>query len=317
MNHIIKKITLVLLLANITVWTDAKHIVVDSSFLADTCIYVDIDSAIIDCKIDSCKTKIQKRLPNAKYFIVGNHSGYVSDDGILINKERSAIILVPANMDFPSGKYVCKKNISELTDCAFYNVRNLKSIDMHNKVSSVGKAVFFKCSALSDVVFHKKMKYIGSNAFGLCIGLKQIKIKSVDTIALAAFNRCENLEDINIYGKVKLIDDMCFIDCQKLKRIILPKAEYGMYVFGYPDSKLEKLEYVCMLGNPTYAPRKYTNPQYFALFNYVSSSAILYVKKGYAGIYKDTDEYGWCSHWKQFKEIREYNVFSEKVFLRR
>ena len=69
-------------------------------------------------------------------------------------------------------------NIKKLGDKAFYNCKNLSSITMSKKLTSIGKAAFYKCTSLKKITINNKVNKIGTKAFYGCKKLKEITIRS-------------------------------------------------------------------------------------------------------------------------------------------
>ena len=82
--------------------------------------------------------------------------------------------------------------------CAFYQRKDIQSIEIPNCVNIIGDAAFYQCE-----------------------GLTTLKIpNSVTTISYTAFHACRNLVSVELGTGVKTIGDYAFANCHKLVEVI-------------------------------------------------------------------------------------------------
>jgi hypothetical protein len=157
---------------------------------------------------------------------------YYSEDGVLFNKERTALLRYPAGKE---GAYVVPDGVSEIAEDAFANCGKLTGITIPKGVTAIGEGAFYHCDGLSDVEIPLGVKSIGMYAFAECGGLKRVVLpNTLIEIEENTFARCESLTEITIPDGVEEIGTEAFSHCSGLKEITLPEsvASIGIYAFA-------------------------------------------------------------------------------------
>lgn len=115
---------------------------------------------------------------------------YSSDEnGVLFNKDKTELLLYPAGK--PRASYKIPENVTRIGESAFFECRNLTSVDIPDSVTSIGHSAFFGCKNLAIVDIPDGVTSIDIRAFFECIGLTTITIPaSVVHIGAEAFRAC-------------------------------------------------------------------------------------------------------------------------------
>ncbi len=182
-----------------------------------------------------------------------NNLYFSSNDGILFDKNQTALIICPqghqGNYDIPTSVKLIKKG-------AFFS-RLLNSINIPSSVNSIeNEAISFcnasvfvdvnnpKYSSKEGVLYNKDqtellfcpsskskftipvgVKTIGDGAFGGCGNLTSVTIpNSVTSIGNYAFNSCQGIENVEIPSSVTSIGESAFTFCYKLSSIKIPSS---------------------------------------------------------------------------------------------
>jgi hypothetical protein len=131
--------------------------------------------------------------------IDANNPYFSSVDGIVYNKEKTKLILIPprqTNVNLPNG-------ITSIGDKAFYGKGSLTSVTIPNSVASIGQQAFENCKSLTSVTIGSGVTTIGSRAFFRCEKLASITIPNrVTRIEDNIFNVCYNLTSITFQGTI-------------------------------------------------------------------------------------------------------------------
>jgi hypothetical protein len=153
------------------------------------------------------------------------------------------------------------KSVKIITPGAFYDCRNLVSIEMHDGVYLIDEGAFYLCSslkgiklsdvrfigahafnectALADVEFGVKMEIIGDSAFART-ALSNIKIPPKAWVGDYAFYRCKQLMEVDMsdYLEERKIGVSAFHDCRRLRRIVIPLKDnlLGNYMLSNCDN---------------------------------------------------------------------------------
>ena len=184
-----------------------------------------------------------------------NNKNYISDNGILFNKNKSELICYPAGKTDESYSipdsvtsivayafHRCEKltsitipsSITSISYRAFSECTGLKSITIPGSVTSIGSYAFSDCLNLTSITIPDSVTSIGNNAFCNCPSLTSITIPdSVTSIGNGAFDSCSGLTSITIPDSVTYISSNAFLDCTSLSSITIPDSvtSIGSYAF--------------------------------------------------------------------------------------
>ncbi len=162
-----------------------------------------------------------------------NNKKYLSDDGVLYNKEKTELI------DYPDGKpgeYIIPNTISTISDYEFSNCVNMTSIIVPDSIKSIGEYAFYFCDSLTSITIGAGVEMIDEDAFDYCDNLCTIIVdennanfSSVDGVLynkeiteIVHFPKGKAGEFV-IPNTVTSIDDE-FWSCEKLTAITIPDS---------------------------------------------------------------------------------------------
>ena len=102
-----------------------------------------------------------------------------------------------------------------ITDEAFKDCDELKSVTIPNSVTYIGNNAFYGCSSLTSVTIPNSVTSIGKTAFEYCSGLTSVTIpNSVISIGDNAFLWCYNMASVKVYSETPIpIDESIFQSC--------------------------------------------------------------------------------------------------------
>ena len=173
-----------------------------------------------------------------------NNKVFSSYDGVLYNKDKTALITCPCakqSLNVPNtvksinykALCYCQKltsvklpdGITSIGEFAFYECLNLTAIDLPASVKSIGNGAFHGCESLTSVTIPNSVTSIGKFQFWNCKSLTSITIpNSVTSIGLGAFENCESLTSVIIPNSVIRIGDSAFDQCKSLTSITIPNS---------------------------------------------------------------------------------------------
>ena len=117
---------------------------------------------------------------------------------------------------------VIPESVTNIAPYAFYEIKSIKSVTMHDKVSYIGEFAFYKCNSLSSVTNGNRVTSIGTYAFYYCTNLSSITIGNrVTTIGKDAFFNCDSLTSVIIPDSVTTIGDYAFNSCDSLTSVTI------------------------------------------------------------------------------------------------
>ncbi|MFZ2656415.1 MAG: leucine-rich repeat protein [Victivallales bacterium] len=159
---------------------------------------------------------------------------YCSVDGILFNKDKTALIQHPTGRGGSFG-YTVPDGVASIGSHAFAYCDGLASVTIPDGVASIGRNAFAYCDGLISVPIPASVTSIGEYAFAGCRSMSSINVdalnpsySSADGILfdknLTVLIRCPVTKtgSYTIPASVKTIANSSFFDCSKLTRIIIP-----------------------------------------------------------------------------------------------
>lgn len=161
-------------------------------------------------------------------------------------------------------------DVTETAPMAFRNFSVSKKVVFPQSIKKIGNSIFDGSNYLEVVILPNYLEDIPSGAFDCCSHLKEIDIPTnVKSIGKRAFGNC-GISSINIPASVTSIGEYAFTSCSNLSTIT------SMIMEPFPISS--------------------------NVFNYISSSATLYVPWGTKAKYKATEG------WNSIENIEEINL---------
>ncbi len=123
---------------------------------------------------------------------------YTDEDGILFNKDKTAIIQYPP---LKSGdRYTIPDSVTAIGDGAFSTCDSLTSITIPDGVTSIGDWAFYSCDGFTSITIPNSVDAIGDYMFYYCKSLTKVTIPdSVTAIGYRAFHYCDSLNTV-YYG---------------------------------------------------------------------------------------------------------------------
>ena len=185
--------------------------------------------------------------------VATGNQNYVSVNGVLHNKDKTAIICYPAGKK--DKNYKILDGVTWIGGGAFSGCTSLTSITIPDRVTSIGNDAFYGCTSLTSITIPNGVTSIGSSAFEGCTSLKSITIPDgVTEIGNSAFSGCSSLTSITIPNSVTSIGDRAFSGCTSLTSITIPNSvtRIGNYAFGYyydnGYKKMDNFKVYCYSG---------------------------------------------------------------------
>ena len=172
-----------------------------------------------------------------------NNPCYSSKDGVLFNKEKTAIILYPAGK---MGEYTIPDSVKEIGNDTFRDCTGLTSIDIPAGVTEIGHSAFSDCTGLKNITIPDSVTKIGNHAFSGCTRLTGIDVDESNphysSINGGLFNKekteiisypAGKMGEYTIPDSVKEIGNDTFRDCTGLTSVTIPAdvTEIGRSAF--------------------------------------------------------------------------------------
>ena len=162
-----------------------------------------------------------------------NNVSYLTDNGVLFNKDRTELVL------YPSGKtdisYSIPHDVIIIGNNAFDSCDSLVNIIIPDSVTSIGAWSFEDCTSLENITIPDSVTSIGSGAFRNCTSLENVVIgECVTNIDNWTFAGCTSLVEIKIPDSATSIGNHAFSRCSSLQSVIIGNGvtSIGDYAFS-------------------------------------------------------------------------------------
>lgn len=127
------------------------------------------------------------------------NQAFYSSDGILYNKEKTALVLYPGGREDDS--FVVPSNVTQIGDFAFNHCGSLASVVLPEKLVSIGKYAFLYCESLASVTsLPETLTSIGTGAFSSCRALTSLTILSKSCVIYDEEDTAITSNTATIYG---------------------------------------------------------------------------------------------------------------------
>lgn len=170
----------------------------------------------------------------------GNNPNYSSDNGVLFNKTKTALVQYPRGR---TGIYEIPLGVTNIGECAFTDCSKLTEVTIPAGVTIIGKGAFDACSGLTKVIMPSSVNNIGMYAFRNCYGITSVTIPaSVKTVANRLFSGCNNLVRADFLGDAPSgMDSTVFGSCAASFKVYYLAGKTGFTSptwNGYPSAVL-------------------------------------------------------------------------------
>jgi hypothetical protein len=111
------------------------------------------------------------------------NSTYASVDGVLYNKNKTALIICPGGR---TGAFTTiPTSVTSIGDFSFQNCESLTSVTIPTSVTTIGQQAFEDCTSLTSITIPNSVTTIGERAFYSCSKLTSVRFERADTTIAA------------------------------------------------------------------------------------------------------------------------------------
>lgn len=149
--------------------------------------------------------------------------GYVFDLTSILEPTGASKTIVD-NGSFMGENFTTKEETTKITNSAYKDRDELKSLVCNDKLCVIGKDAFKGCRNLTSVKFTNNVVYIGPEAFSGC-NLSYLDVPgSIDIVQRGCFRDNEHLMELKLNNGLQGIDEYAFTGCSSLLELDLPET---------------------------------------------------------------------------------------------
>lgn len=172
-----------------------------------------------------------KSMPYITLTFSDSNPYYTAEDGVVYNKDKTAIIYVPTTV---SGVFTIPDTVKSIDTNAFKDCVNITEIIFGKGLEIIGDDVFAGCTGLKILTISGNVKVIGDRAFADCTGIETLIIgNKVTSIGDHAFSGCTAIKDVTVPDSVTTLGDHVFDGCMGITKVTFGKGltNIGNYAF--------------------------------------------------------------------------------------
>ena len=188
---------------------------IDSSVFYDTA----IKELQVGKGVSSLKETLYGQGALEKIEVEEGNESYISEDGVLYNKEKTTLIRYPQSKS-DQTEYKVPDDVKIIGENAFRENKTITKVELPKSVQNIKDNAFIYCSGLEEIKLSEGLETIGNYAFAYCNGIEQIKLPdNVKSIGESVFYYCDNLTEISLGKNLKTIGYWAFRGCKNLVKI--------------------------------------------------------------------------------------------------
>ena len=163
---------------------------------------------------------------------IDNQSDFITlKVGVLYSKDMNRLIFCWQEKEY----FSVPQSVKVIEPFAFCLQKNLRNIELHNNIVSIGNAAFMGCEALEHIAIPRSVMEIESDTFDGCISLKSVELHDeITQIGKHAFRHCDVLQKIVLPRNLKYLNS--FECCYSLHEIDIPSSVKEIDGFMFCDN---------------------------------------------------------------------------------
>ena len=190
--------------------------------------------------------------------VVEDNPYFYSEDGILFNKSKTALIRYPE--DSLRKEYIIPDSVTTLATCAFYGCDNIENIIMPNTILKIEENAIESCDNLKSIEIPESVTDIAqglNNAsnFSYCESLTDINVSKnnknysseegilfdKNKTKLLKFPSNKNISNYKIPDSVTIIAEHAFENCKNIDSVIIPDSVINIGFSCFYQSSLKSI----------------------------------------------------------------------------
>lgn len=168
---------------------------------------------------------------------------YVSENGVLFNKDKTTLIKYPAQKNERS--YFLPNSVKMIESYAFSGCSWIDTVMLPDSLKTIGEGAFSGCAQLDYIIIPDSVTHISPTAFYDCLDLRTVTIPAdLTELSYGLFQNCKELREVRIPIGVKFIDFSVFDGCNESLRILYEGSESDWQAIDSDNAGLIAAEFL-------------------------------------------------------------------------
>ena len=164
-----------------------------------------------------------------------DNAAYSDSDGVLMNKDKTALILFPKSRQ---GEFTIPDSVTSIGETTFENCTGLTKVVIGDNVKTIGNYAFRNCTGLTEVVLGNELTSIGNEVFSGCKALKTVTFgSSLESIGSYAFSGCTSLESADFPASLRSIGNNAFAGDTALASVSFSEGLQSIGSYSFSNCK--------------------------------------------------------------------------------
>ena len=195
----------------------------------------EIPVSIKDVAVTKIKTGCFEECSTLESITVAEgNENFQSEDGVLYNKDKTVLLVVPAAK---SGTLQIAASTKEIQDRAAINCKQITELETPLGLRKIGNRSFYRCSSLKEVILPDLLESLGAYAFADCTSLERFVLSEVLTeLPAGILQNAAALKELTVPESIKVIRGAAMSYCSSLSRIYFEGDAPQIYGGAIPKS---------------------------------------------------------------------------------
>ena len=195
----------------------------------------EIPVSIKDVAVTKIKTGCFEECSTLESITVAEgNENFQSEDGVLYNKDKTVLLVVPAAK---SGTLQIAASTKEIQDRAAINCKQITELEIPLGLRKIGNRSFYRCSSLKEVILPDLLESLGAYAFADCTSLERFVLSEVLTeLPAGILQNAAALKELTVPESIKVIRGAAMSYCSSLSRIYFEGDAPQIYGGAIPKS---------------------------------------------------------------------------------
>lgn len=235
-----------------------------------------VKELVLPRELECINGKYLEKFSTLEKVSINNGTKYISENGILFNKDKTELIYYPIKKTGTS--YTIPESVRTICSSAFLNNKFISNVYLHDGIKAIHYSAFEGCTSITSIKLPSNLETLGMSVFRAS-GIKSITIPAkVTVLSESTFENCKNLSSIELNSGLLYISGNAFKGCSNLTNLTIPSSVKKIDADALCGaSKLKTLK--ALNKSMEYSPYALNDLKGVTLYGYAGSTTETYAKE--------------------------------------